>query len=725
MKSSGIIQNSKKKKVSVSTIHTKLDEMAPKYWNVDDTTVHTRFTISSSGGDQQKLTVVKESEPIRGPKYYMLVDANRGATKIVHSAYPTIHGWEGTELEERGFEMIIGASSPAGGAKNEDAKFETSDLTTQLSNVKKDDDDDDDSQATLRIKTTRYSTSSKSNLLNDVLVEENRDDNNEELLEEEEGEVRGGVEMILNENEGIRVKSKKNVSFKTSKKVDYLTEFSTADFTCADTGCCPLDLEEEEDGLFEDNDEEVLSHDKEVLSHNEVTLDHDEVTLDNNNMDEVQSVPPTPAVEELEDEIAKLIEESAKLKEERKIILRSARTKKSYLTKMKNYAVDAAEVIKSIFHTSKHNGNYDMEAFDQDTVLSPAVLDDQTYHTDDDDGSRTWHTNDNHTHSIKTTYDNVVDTIAATVGRWTTMVWGMADVITMTSCSATADVTADLIDLGVPQLPKCAGTDDTLSTIELKSANNQDKSNNVMTSTGFKVGRMANVVTMTNCNAAADVTSNLMDGTPLQMPKCAGAIDDTLSSIDSKSAANNQGERANAVTPEEQPKVKVELAAAPKWSTDATVFNIGASGWVGVADQFNTTIREGVTQTFRSAFACGGGSPTTNNLHQQEEVGGDVKSTDDQTMYTAVTATGLNPYSDKDMMKKVGDNKVSTALEGMHVILPPSQTVKAVVEVMVPQPQGKQQQKSKTKKRIGLTNSLRHAWQMSSGTNRNQRLVEI
>jgi hypothetical protein len=33
MKSSGIIQNSKKKKVSVSTIHTKLDEMAPKYWN--------------------------------------------------------------------------------------------------------------------------------------------------------------------------------------------------------------------------------------------------------------------------------------------------------------------------------------------------------------------------------------------------------------------------------------------------------------------------------------------------------------------------------------------------------------------------------------------------------------------------------------------------------------------------------------------------------------------
>jgi hypothetical protein len=35
MKSSGIIQNSKKKKVSVSTIHTKLDVMAPKskYWN--------------------------------------------------------------------------------------------------------------------------------------------------------------------------------------------------------------------------------------------------------------------------------------------------------------------------------------------------------------------------------------------------------------------------------------------------------------------------------------------------------------------------------------------------------------------------------------------------------------------------------------------------------------------------------------------------------------------
>jgi hypothetical protein len=109
MKSSTSIQNSKKKKVSVSTIHTKLYDMAPKYWNVDDTTVHTRFTISSSGGDdQQKLTVLKESEPIRGPKYYMLVDANRGATKIVHSAYPTIHGWEGNELEERGFEMIIG-----------------------------------------------------------------------------------------------------------------------------------------------------------------------------------------------------------------------------------------------------------------------------------------------------------------------------------------------------------------------------------------------------------------------------------------------------------------------------------------------------------------------------------------------------------------------------------------------------------------------------------------
>ena len=685
MKSSNIIQNSKKKKVSVSTIHSKLYEMAPKYWNVDDKTVHTRFTIYSGAGDDQHLTVVKESEPIRGPKYYIMVDAQRGATKIVHSAYPAMDGWEGTELEERGFEMIIGSTTTAG-AKDED-------LTTLLSD-KVHKDDDDDSQATIRIKTTRYASGSKSNLLNDVLVDENRDDDeNEELLEEEEEEVRGGVEMIL--NKGVGVKSKRDFSSSNnnkSKKVDHLHDFSTADFICADvTGCYPLDLEE--DGLEEEEEDD----DEDVQSHDEVTLDHD--------MAEIQSVP-LPAVEELEGEIAKL-------KEERKNLLRSARRKRSYFTKIKNYAADAADVIKSIVPTSKHDMK--MAAFEEDTVLHPA-MDDQTCITDD--GSRTWHTNDDRTRSIKSTYLNAIDTIAATVGRWTTAVCGMADVITMTSCSATAG----LFQIA-PHIPQCAGTDDAVSTIDdLKSgiANNQDRSNNVVTSTGLKVGRMANVVTMTTCNAAADLTSNLMDGTPPQMPKCAGAIDDTLSSIDSKSAAN-QDDRAIGATSEEKPKVKkTELAAAPKWS-DTTVFNIGASGWVGAADQFNQTVREGVAQTFGSAFACGG-SPTMNINHQQE----DIKSTDDQTIYTAVTATGLNPYSnsDKVKMKKMGDIEVSSALEGMNVILPP-QNDKAVVAETVHQQQGKQHQRIKTKKMVELTNSLRHAWQMSSGSRRNQRLIEI
>ena len=682
MKSSNIIQNSKKKKI----LHTKLYEMAPKYWNVDDKTVHTRFTISSGAGDDQHLTVVKESEPIRGPKYYIMVDAQRGATKIVHSAYPAMDGWEGAELEERGFEMIIGSTTTTtAGAKDED-------LTTLLSDkVHKDDDDDDDSQATLRIKTTRYASGSKSNLLNDVLVEENRDDDdNEELLEEEEEEARGGVEMIL--NEGVGVKSKRNFSSSNnnkSKKVDHLHDFSTADIICADvTGCYPLDLEE--DGLEEEEED-----DEDVQSHDEVTLDHD--------MDVIQSVP-LPAVEELEGEIAKL-------KEERKNLLRSARTKRSYFTKIKNYAADAADVIISIVPTSKHDMK--MAAFENDTVLYPA-MDDQTYITDD--SSRTWHTNDDRTRSIKSTYLNAIDTIAATVGRWTTAVCGMADGITMASCSATAD----LFQIA-PHIPQCAGTDDAVSTIDdLKSgiANNQDRSNNVVTSTGLKVGRMANVVTMTTCNAAADLTSNLMDRTPPQMPKCAGAIDDTLSSIDSKSAAN-QDDRAIGATSEEKPKVKkTELAAAPKWS-DTTVF--GASRWVGAADQFNTTVREGVAQTFGSAFACGG-SPTMNISHQQE----DIKSTDDQTIYTAVTATGLNPYSDSDKvkMKKMGDIEVSSAFEGMNVILPP-QNVKAVVAETVHQQQGKQH-KRKTKKMVELTkNILRHAWQMSSGSHRNQRLIEI
>lgn len=690
MKSSDTIQKSMKKNVSVSTIHTKLSEMAPKYWSVDDTAVHTRFTIS--GADDQQLTVVKESEPIRGPKYYIMVDAQRGATKIIHSAYPAMDGWEGTELEERGFEMIIGSTTTI--TKNGSETLETPDLTTLLSKVEKE-ISDDDSQATIRIKTTRYASGSKSNLLNDVLVEENRDDDdNEELLEEEE-EVRGGVEMILNEkNESVSVKSKKNVSFSNnkSKRVDYLTDFSTADFTCADiTGC------------YDSVDEEEEEEEEEDVSHDEVTFDHDEVTLDNN-VYQLESLPP-PAVEELEDEIAKL-------QEVRKNLLRSPRTKQSFLTKIKNYAADAADVIKSVVPTTNKN---DQRAafFDHDTVLSPAV-DDQTYLTDDD-GSRTWHTNDDHTRSIKTIFDNAIDTIAATVGRWTSTVCGMADIITMTSCSATADVTADLIELGVPQFPKCAGND-TLLTVDLKSANNQDR----LTCTGLKVGGIANVVTMTTCTAAADVTSNLMDGIPLQMPKCAGAIDDTLSSIDSKSENNHEDDRTNVATPEEQqPKVvnfstellpNFELVATPKWS-DATVFNIGATGWVGIVDQFNTAIRDGVAQLFGTTLVCGGGSSSTNMNHHQE-VCGDVKSIDDQTMYTAVTATGLNPYSDKVKMKKIGD------IEVISVILP-SQNVKALVADTTVQQQGKQQ------KKIRLTNGLRRAWQMSSGRHRNQRLVEI
>jgi len=73
-----------------------------------------------------------------------------------------------------------------------------------------------------------------------------------------------------------------------------------------------------------------------------------------------------------------------------------------------------------------------------------------------------------------------------------------------------------------------------------------------------------------------------------------------------------------------------------------------------------------VTQWVGAAFACGG--PASFNRQEADN----VKSADNgQTMFTAVTATGLNLLSGK-VTKKSGDNieVPHSVLEGITIMLP-------------------------------------------------------